>query len=293
MRWLYQVRAAQPERSPSRVLQVLETQRVLPLRFEAWQCHDAMHLRFLVDTHEDEAFRIGWLLRRLPVITSAYWLPVEHTEDEEQLWHRTALAAKAPTESGVDLDTQSDWWHAAPSVTLLADNEGLRLPRHETEVRLRWTQSNLYLLFLCNYEHLSLAPCGPVLSALTQNLWQHDVAEVFLGTDRTPFQQYMEFEVSPRGEWIDLDITAADGSVSSRQPLHSGFFVAASIDIERKRWTAFLRIPLSGLQSGGDDLRLNLFRSQGPGPVELAWQPTHQDSFHVPERMGYLRLIEG
>lgn len=274
------------------MLQVLETQRILPLRFEAWRCLDDMHLRFLVETHEAEAYRIGWLLRRLPVVTSAYWLQVDDDEDEQQLWHCTALAARTAVESGVNLDPHSDWWNAAPSVTLLVDNTGLRVPEHDTDVRLQWTDNNLYLLFVCGYQHLSLAPEEPLHHLPTQNLWEHDVAEVFLGRDREPFRQYMEFEVSPRGEWIDLNITAEDGIVSHREPLYSGFQVAARVDRLRKRWTAFLRIPRPADSGNGVDLRLNLFRSQGPGPIELAWQPTYQDSFHVPKRMGYLRQIE-
>ena len=292
MRWYFQVRATQPERAPSRVLQVLETQRVLPRRFEAWQCHGAMHLRFLLETQEGEAFRLGWLLRRLPAIAAAHWLPVEDEQDEQLLWTRTALVASTDRETQVDLDPESAWWRAAPSITLVEDNRGIPVSAHDTEVRLQWTAQNLYLLFDSAYRQLSLAPGEAVLAGPTPGLWEHDVAEVFLGVDSTPFVRYMEFEVSPRGEWIDLDITADGGIVQHRAALHSGFESAARINPERRRWQAFFRIPLAGLQVEADvGLRLNLFRSQGPDPVELAWQPTRHESFHIPGRFGYLRAV--
>lgn len=292
MHWYFQVRVGVIERASSRVLQVLETQRTCPVQFHAQQCHDAMHLRFLVEAEVQHASRVGYLLQRLPSVSSAHWVAVEEEEDEHQLWNRTALASFAPSESAVDTNPDSPWWQSAPSTVLLTDNEGLRVPRHDTEVRLRWTRANLYVLFDCAYHHLSLRQGEPTLQAATAELWANDVAEVFLGYDSDPLTRYMEYEVSPRGEWIDLDITAGDGTISSSRPLRSGFQAAARIYAEHHRWLAFLRIPLSTAHDfEAHELRINLFRSQGPGPVELAWQPTYNISFHVPGRFGYLRCL--
>lgn len=274
------------------MLQVLETQRTPPVQFRAQQCHGAMHIRFLIHTAEQHADRIGHLLRRLPSVTSAHWLDVEDEEDEQKLWYKSALASFAESEGAVDLDPTSMWWQAAPSTLLLTDNEGVRVPQHDTEVRMRWTASNLYVLFDCAYHHLHLRPNEATLQAATPHLWENDVAELFLGEDGICPCRYMEFEVSPRGEWIDLDITAEHGTISRSEPLRSGFQAAACVHRNQRRWLAFLRIPFSPpRQDSCTQLRLNLFRSQGPGPVELAWQPTHNVSFHVPARFGYLRLL--
>lgn len=294
LHWYYQLRVCVAERASSRVLQVLETQRTLPVQFLARQCHEAMHIRFLVSADPRQANRIGYLLRRLPSVTSAYWLEVDDEAEEHLLWQRTALASFAPFESGVDLDPTSPWWQAAPSTLLMTDNEGQRVPQHDTEVRMCWTPSSLYVLFDSAYRHLSLRQGAPMLQSATAHLWENDVAELFLGEGEATPQRYMEFEVSPRGEWIDLDITAEEGTIRSSAALHSGFEAAACMHREQCRWLAFLRVPLSpGHAEREQVLRLNLFRSQGRGPVELAWQPTQHVSFHVPSRFGYLRLLPG
>lgn len=290
--WYYQLRVCVAERASSRVLQVLETQRTHPMQFDAQRCHEAVHVRFLVSADQQQADRIGYLLRRLPSVTSAYWLHVDDEAEEQLLWQRTALASFSPFESGVDLDPASPWWQAAPSTLLMTDNAGLRAAQHSTEVRMCWTPSSLYVLFDSAYRHLSLRQGEPMLQSPTPCLWENDVAELFLCEDDATPGRYMEFEVSPRGEWIDLDITAEEGTIRSSAALRSGFRAAACIHREQHRWLAFLRVPLSPGHAGREQvLRLNLFRSQGPGPVELAWQPTHHVSFHVPSRFGYLRLL--
>jgi hypothetical protein len=76
-------------------------------------------------------------------------------------------------------------------------------PGHHTEIRSRWTQQNLYFLFICHYEQLHLKP-SPTTTAETNKLWDWDVAEVFIGTDFKDIKRYTEFQVSPQGEWVDL-----------------------------------------------------------------------------------------
>ena len=292
MRLYFQVRVFSAERAVMRILQVLEQQRVVADRFEARQCLGAMHVRFVLTADRKQAGRIGWLLRRSFAVESAHWLELTSPADEQRMWHHMALAEFCVEESDVDLDPLSPWWQTAPSTILLADNGGLPIEGHDTEVRMRWSAANLYLLFDCAYRELHLRKRNRLLNEPTPRLWEHDVAEIFVGTGAALQQRYMEFEVSPRGEWIDLDITAREGSVLSTAPLCSGFSAAAEIRAGEQRWRAFLRIPLSLFaESGVTDLRLNLFRSQGSTPVELAWQPTHHVSFHVPTSFGYLRLL--
>ena len=78
-------------------------------------------------------------------------------------------------------------------------------PGHRTEIRSRWADKNLYLLFVCPYEELYAKP-DPSYTAETNKLWEWDVAEVFIGSDFQNIKRYTEFQVSPRGEWVDLDI---------------------------------------------------------------------------------------
>ena len=60
----------------------------------------------------------------------------------------------------------------------------------------------------------------------TNELWNWDVAEVFIGSDFKNIRRYKEFEVSPQAEWVDLDInlvpratkTAGRGTRAFRPP---------------------------------------------------------------------------
>ena len=65
--------------------------------------------------------------------------------------------------------------------------------------------AHLYLLFICPYTELNLKP-DPTTSVETPRLWNWDVAEAFIGSDYERIGRYKEFQVSPQGEWVDLDI---------------------------------------------------------------------------------------
>ena len=66
-------------------------------------------------------------------------------------------------------------------------------------------RDNLYFLFICPYDELYLKP-APTTRQETNELWNWDVAEVFISANFRDIKLYKEFEVSPQGEWVDLDI---------------------------------------------------------------------------------------
>lgn len=59
-------------------------------------------------------------------------------------------------------------------------------------------------------------------------------------------------------------------------------------------WTAVMRIPLASLSAKKPESdtrwRLNLYRCDRPQGAFLAWNPTLQGSFHIPERFGILEF---
>ena len=97
------------------------------------------------------------------------------------------------------------FWRGAPAVFLENDARGNPVPGFRTEVRSRWTAANLYFLFICPFEQLYLKP-NPRADIETNELWNWDVAEVFIGSDFKNIRRYKEFEVSPQAEWVDLDL---------------------------------------------------------------------------------------
>jgi hypothetical protein len=174
------------------------------------------------------------------------------------------------------------------------DAYGNKVAGHATEIRCRWTVSNLYFLFVCPYQELHLKP-NPVLDKPTGGLWNWDVAEAFIGSQHDPIDRYKEFELSPQGEWLDLDIDLKQADKFALTSWTSRFQVAARVEHDRNIWYGSMRIPYASFEAGeakaGNLLRINFFRSQGTKPVEMAWQPPRQASFHAPEQFGTLQLV--
>ena len=208
---------------------------------------------------------------------------------------QTIQSKWADCDAPPDTNPTSTFWKGSTSVFMNSDPYGKADPKYRTEVRTRWTRKYLYLLFLCPYEELYLKP-DPVRAAETNELWNWDVAEAFVGSDFEHIRQYKEFEISPQSEWVDLDIDLDHPRPEGGWKWNSGFDVSARIDTEAHVWYGAMRIPFSAIDprppAAGNLLRINLFRSQGPPSArhEIAWQATMSDSFHVPERFGTLTL---
>jgi hypothetical protein len=207
-----------------------------------------------------------------------------------------ATSTKAPHDMVLNTNPASTFWSQASPTIAEKDKNGNVLSGYHTEIRSRWTNKYLYFLFTCPYEELFLKP-KPATHSETNQLWNWDVAEVFLGSDFTNIKRYKEFEMSPQGEWIDLDIDLTKPHHEDGWTWNSGFEVAARIDKKSKVWYGAMRIPWPALSdsapSAGKTFRVNFFRSQGPtaNRKDIAWQPTMSETFHVPERFGSLQLV--
>ena len=207
-----------------------------------------------------------------------------------------ATSREATEDIALDTNPASTFWSQTAPIYAEHDKNGQVLPGYRTEIRSRWTPKNLYFLFSCPYEELSLHP-NPSTTTETNRLWNWDVAEVFIGSDFKNIRHYKEFELSPQGEWLDLDIDLTKPHHEKGWTWNSGFQVEARIDEQAKIWYGAMKIPWTALDdtppSAGKTVRVNFFRSQGPlsNRKEIAWQPTMSETFHVPERFGLLRLV--
>ena len=172
---------------------------------------------------------------------------------------------------------------------------GVLTPGHRTEIRSRWTDKNLYLLFVCPYEQLYFRS-HPATTTETNKLWEADVAEVFIGSDFQNIKRYTEFQVSPRGEWVDLFIDRNPTPPNHDVAWDSGYEVKAQIDYGKRVWYGAMRIPMDKIDSraaaAGNELRINFYRFQGapPNRKQIAWRPTGANNYHVPEAFGTLRM---
>ena len=209
----------------------------------------------------------------------------------------TFKSVYASSDVSLDTNPQSAFWRGALPVYAEVDTHGKLVPNHRTEVRSRWTKDNLYLLYVCPYEELHLKP-APITVAETNELWNWDVAELFIGSDFHDIRRYKEFEVSPQGEWVDLVINLALPHHEDGWTWNSGFQVAARIARKAKVWYGAMRIPFAAIDErtpeAGNVFRANLFRGQGPPERQksIAWKAPMRDTFHTPERFGQLELVK-
>jgi hypothetical protein len=206
------------------------------------------------------------------------------------------LSVKAPTDTALSADPDSPFWK--PVVGILADRDNLGNPvvKDIMKIRSRWTNDNLYLLFSCTYSSLHLKT-DPKISEETNGLWNWDVAEAFIGDSFEAITRYKEFEVSPQGEWVDLEIdTSRPGGLPNGWLWSSGFKVKARIDAASKLWYAEMCIPIKSISREpalpGLQFRANFFRTQGvpPNRLLLTWRPTFAPTFHVPASFGIIQL---
>jgi hypothetical protein len=206
-----------------------------------------------------------------------------------------AVSRQLAADRELDTDPASDLWKDAPVFVAERGPREEEVAGHRTEIRSRWTTRYLYFLFVCPYQELHLT-ANPKTGEETNKLWDHDVAEVFIGADFQKIWQYREFQVSPQGEWVDLDIDTRQPKPEGGWRWDSNFEVKARIDRENKVWYGAMKIPILPITirnpRPGFEFRANFFRIQGPPPDKkfIAWRPTGKPSYHVPEAFGLLRL---
>ncbi len=214
------------------------------------------------------------------------------------------LSKHAASDFPLTANPQARQWKEAPGVFAENGPRGEPVPGHRTEIRSRWTRDNIYFLFICPYQELNLKP-HPSTASETNHLWDWDVAEVFVGSDFKQITRYKEFEISPQGEWVDLDIDRLHAQPEGGWLWNSGFGTKARIDARHRIWYGEMRIPLHSIDdrppAAGLEMRVNFYRCQGrdtsrdtsrkPGRKFIAWQPTGEANFHVPQAFGLLKLV--
>lgn len=202
----------------------------------------------------------------------------------------------AARDARLTADPQAVLWKDIAGVVTSNGRHGEPIPGSRTEVRSRWTKRHLYFLFIAQYESMHLTP-SPSTVKETWGLWEYDVAEVFIGWDREHIRRYKEFEVSPQGEWVDLDVDRDRSAKAVDWVWDSGFRSRTRVDAANKIWYCEMQIPWKSIDprrpAAGAELRLNLYRIEGAPPNRkyIAWRLVNGPSFHAPESFGVLRLV--
>jgi hypothetical protein len=211
----------------------------------------------------------------------------------------TAALSVPHVAEGPELNSEPDskaWAQAGTGWIEKDCTHQIDYPKLKTEVRGFWSDSHLYLLFICPYTELNLwLPADHSKDRL--KLWDRDVVEFFLGDDWTDIKHYREFEIAPTGDYIDLAIDLNKDSYDANW--NSGWQRQGRIDEKRHIWYAAARVPLRAVSEQpvkpGTRWRANLYRIDGLGADPqrhfMCWQPTcvvNRDPNHVPEHFGTL-----
>jgi alpha-galactosidase len=202
------------------------------------------------------------------------------------------VAAPVAREIELNAGHPASEWQTAKPVAFSADWQGQKADAaRETRVRALWSRQTLYLRFECRYRELFVFEDSDP-NGRRDGLWDRDVAEAFLQPDPSRPPYYKEFEVSPNGMWVDLDIFPG-----GRSDLQSGMRRSVVLDEAGHTWQAELAIPMKSLTTAFDPQatwRVNFYRVEGRQEPRryMAWQPTHseQPNFHVPAAFGRMRF---
>ncbi len=226
----------------------------------------------------------------------------QSTESSEQTYSSpmVAIAKGAEKDFTPDGNLSKETWKRAEWVKFEHDVSGQsNHPSAATRVAALWTDRYVYFAFWCRYDSLNLYE-GENIVKERWELWNRDVAEVFLNPQPERISHYYEFEVAPNNQWIDLEIEKKNNPFNDAS-WNSGFEHATRIDSKNHVWTAEMRIPLSAIKASpihpGTTWRVNFFRAAGPGGDErrmfLAWSTIpNGHTFHVPSRFGILRFTK-
>jgi hypothetical protein len=191
-------------------------------------------------------------------------------------------------------DGISDQWKNAEWINLLQpdpDNSA-----YETKVKVLYSKTGIYFLFHCGDKKLT-----STMKQDNLNLWEEDVAEVFLWTDEN-FPVYFEYELSPFNFELPIMVPNNKGNFLGWLPWHyegdrrtrHATSVIRENGKEISAWVAEFYIPYKLLAplsnvppQSGTKWRANMYRIDYDKGSELpfAWQKV-TGTFHEYKKFG-------
>jgi len=166
----------------------------------------------------------------------------------------------------------------------------------QANAKLLWSENAIYVRFEANQIEPLIVSETPNLRNKSIGLWNRDVCEIFVAPNPKKSNEYIEFEIAPTGEWLDLKIHQLSGGRETDFQFDSGMRSAAKIE-KNKVWMA-IKVEWKALgktPQASEIWKGNLFRCVGAGKTRgyLAWSPTltREPNFHVPEAFGEFQFI--
>jgi hypothetical protein len=251
-------------------------------------------LFYVVLRTENSILRVGFQFAGM--LATSFWCNAERTvaagKTSSAKGAGTVIVARFCSQDDAEGFPSNAAWETSSEIRFSHDWQGKNAdPQRETEVRLLWSKVLLFVRFLAHYRSLTVFEDSEP-NGRRDHLWDRDVAEIFLQPNGSSPRCYSEFEVSPNGFWIDLDIAPGE-----KRDLNSGLRRRVTVDEENKIWNAELALPMKSLTAAFDPAmtwRVNFFRVEGRREPRFysAWRPTGTPSpnFHVPEAFGKLEF---
>ena len=199
----------------------------------------------------------------------------------------------------VDGRSQESGWASAASVGAFRFPWWSDGSQEQTEAKLLWDQSNLYVLFRCQDAHIWAEH-----TERDTAVYRDDCVEVFTAPNPDRPNDYFNIEMNAVGAFLDqhhpegpgvemryawnakgLEIAVSrDGTLNDDSDVDRGWVLEAAIP-----WINFARVAKRTPPNSGDVWRLNLNRLGGKtNPQHSQWSPskTERPAFHVPKDFG-------
>jgi arylsulfatase A len=257
---------------------------------------DVGEARDVAASHPDVLARLEGLMSREHVASADFPLAAIDTPAPRYVASRTLAEPKALLDGG------DEAWAAAQRITW--GPEAIA-----TSFRALWTGSG----FAVRFDVTDPSPWH-TLTQRDERLWNEEVVELFLDVGATG-RSYAELEWNPVNTVVDLWVDRAENRFDKGWDvvgLESRVHPRKDAARRTTGWTAVAYLPWSSLAAkapagtalppkAGDRWRFNVFRIERPGgPSEpekdaqyLAWSPTGQRSFHVPQAFRELEFEGG
>jgi hypothetical protein len=207
----------------------------------------------------------------------------------------------------IDGDFSEAVWEKAAVLKPFYKNDGSGREREDTEVRLWYDDTALYLGWTCKDSDVQAT-----FTARDSKFWEEEVVEFFVTAKE--LNRYFELQWNPLGGVFDAiienDLDEHGLSKSFRgdwsftaKGMTSAVKVKGTVGNAGDKdewWQVEVKVPFSDLGQAvpkPKDLfwRANFYRFNRAKdqPVEqLSWSPTRLPSFHEPSRFGYLEFAE-
>lgn len=201
----------------------------------------------------------------------------------------------------VDGHGGDDAWSSATMVPLVHNNgpDLGKAPALDSHLRLLWDDQHLHLLYRFASRNIKAVYTGRDVG-VWDNPAMLDIAEAILDPDGRGLR-YFEINATPGGGTLDCLVQWSRGKPAwdqswPSQPLDIQIGCWKNHDSGCGGWTCEMAIPWSDLgvePKPGLEIRADFFRADSDmkSPY-LAWSPTCEGFFHVPERFGTLVLRE-